>query len=293
MKQILLRKSLATAALLWLAITAWGAESAVAVDYETADSVKVLQLLGEGRQQPKGTNLMVFFARQLLGVPYVAKTLENNKEEKLVVNLRQLDCTTYVETVLALTLCTRQGQTTFADYCRQLQLIRYRNGEVNYPTRLHYFTEWIEDNTRLGFVAERQAPNPPFTAVQTLNINFMTSHAHLYPMLTDKPAWINLIANTERSLTGKRYRYIPKESIANTKLFRQTIHNGDIIAITTTKQGLDTSHIGIAVWHRDGLHLLNASQIRKVTVEEPMTLRTYMQKHPSQQGIRIISVVGN
>ena len=293
MKQILLRKSLATAALLWLAITAWGAESAVAVDYETADSVKVLQLLGEGRQQPKGTNLMVFFARQLLGVPYVAKTLENNKEEKLVVNLRQLDCTTYVETVLALTLCTRQGQTTFADYCRQLQLIRYRNGEVNYPTRLHYFTEWIEDNTRLGFVAERQAPNPPFTAVQTLNINFMTSHANLYPMLTGKPAWINLIANTERSLTGKRYRYIPKESIANTKLFRQTIHNGDIIAITTTKQGLDTSHIGIAVWHRDGLHLLNASQIRKVTVEEPMTLRTYMQKHPSQQGIRIISVVGN
>lgn len=265
----------------------------MAVDYETADSVKVLQLLNIGSQQPKGTNLMVFFARQLLGVPYVAKTLENNKEEKLVVNLRQLDCTTYVETVLALTLCTRQGQTTFADYCRQLQLIRYRNGEVGYPTRLHYFTEWIEDNTRLGFVAERQAPNPPFTAVQTLNINFMTSHANLYPMLTDKPAWINLIANTERSLTGKRYRYIPKESIANTKLFRQTIHNGDIIAITTTKQGLDTSHIGIAVWHRDGLHLLNASQIRKVTVEEPMTLRTYMQKHPSQQGIRIISVVGN
>ena len=293
MKQILLRKSLATVALLWLAITAWGAESAVAVDYETADSVKVLQLLNIGSQQPKGANLMVFFARQLLGVPYVAKTLENNKEEKLVVNLRQLDCTTYVETVLALTLCTRHGQNTFADYCRQLQLIRYRNGEVNYPTRLHYFTEWIEDNTRLGFVTERQAPNPPFTAVQTLNINFMTSHANLYPMLTDKPAWINIIANTERSLTGKRYRYIPKESIANTKLFRQTIHNGDIIAITTTKQGLDTSHIGIAVWHRDGLHLLNASQIRKVTVEEPMTLRTYMQKHPSQQGIRIISVVGN
>lgn len=100
---------------------------------------------------------------------------------------------------------------------------------------------------------------------------------------------INTIpAQRERELSGRKYRYIPKASIRNTSLFRSTIKDGDIIAITTSKKGLDTSHIGIAVWHKDGLHMLNASQIHKKVVEEPMTLYQYMQRHPSQTGIRII-----
>ena len=69
---------------------------------------------------------------------------------------------------------------------------------------------------------------------------------------------------------------------------RNAIQDGDIIAITTKKKGLDTSHIGFAIWHLDGLHFINASQIHKKVVEEPMTLYDYMQKHPSQKGIRIV-----
>ena len=37
--------------------------------------------------------------------------------------------------------------------------------------------------------------------------------------------------------------------------------------------------------------MLNASQIHKKVVEEPMTLYRYMQKHPSQTGIRIVRVM--
>ena len=78
--------------------------------------------------------------------------------------------------------------------------------------------------------------------------------------------------------------------ITNTIQCRNTIKDGDIIAIITSKKGLDTSHIGIAVWHKDGLHMLNASQVRHKVVEEPMLLRTYMAKYPMQTGIRIIRV---
>jgi hypothetical protein len=78
--------------------------------------------------------------------------------------------------------------------------------------------------------------------------------------------------------------------ITNSILCRNIIKDGDIIAIITSKPGLDTSHIGIAVWHNDGLHLLNASQIRKNVVEESMTLHDYMKKHPLQLGIRVIRV---
>ena len=234
--------------------------------------------------------LLLHIARGFLGTPYVAKTLEDDSKETLVVNLRQMDCTTYVENVLAVYECVKNNKTTFADYKNYLRLIRYVGGKVSYPTRQHYFTEWIEENTKEGFVSEVKEPNPPFSAKQTLAIDFMSKHIDLYPMLRNNAEMRKPIAEMERRLSGKTYRYIPKGKIKNTRLLRSTIHDGDIIAIITKKKGLDTSHIGIAVWHKDGLHLLNASQIHKKVVEEPMTLYQYMQKHPSQMGIRIVRV---
>lgn len=37
--------------------------------------------------------------------------------------------------------------------------------------------------------------------------------------------------------------------------------------------------------------MLNASSIHKKVIDEPMLLRTYMMKHPSQIGIRVCRVV--
>ena len=69
---------------------------------------------------------------------------------------------------------------------------------------------------------------------------------------------------------------------------RETVKDGDIIAITCNKKGLDIAHLGFAVWRDDGLHLLNASMLHKKVVEEPMTLYKYLQQHPSHTGIRIV-----
>ena len=261
-----------------------------AISYTKADSIKVTKLLAEGLRQNKNTNMMIYFARRLKGVPYIAKTLEVNPTEQLIVNLRQLDCTTYVENVLALTLCVKKSSASFNDFCRNLQKIRYDRGNVEYTSRLHYFSNWIANNTRNGFVTEIQKDSSPFTAIQIVNTNYMTNHVGSYPMLMEHPEWIGSIGAMEKELSGKRYRYIPKNMISNTNLCRRTIKDGDIIAILTSKAGLDTSHIGIAVWHKDGLHLLNASQIRKNVVEESMTLHDYMKKHPLQIGIRVIRV---
>lgn len=266
-------------------------QTTVAPQYTKTDSIKVERLLRLAAKQNKKTNLVIYFARQLRGVPYVAKTLEVNVEERLIINLRQLDCTTYVETVTALALCAQRGEHRFADYCRQLQRLRYKGGKVAYTSRLHYFTSWIDDNTDMGYVREVSSPNPPFTKVQQLDINFMSTHTQYYPLLVSHPHWVTEIAASEKSLCGRKCAYIPKGEIANTALYRSTIKDGDIIAIITSKKGLDTSHIGIAVWHKDGLHLLNASQIHKKVVEEPMTLRQYMSKHPSQMGIRIVRLL--
>lgn len=262
-----------------------------AVQYTKSDSIKVVRLLKEARAKrlTAKQEYVQFFTRQFLGVPYVASTLEVNKKEQLIVNLCQLDCTTYVENVVALTLCASNGKSSFADFCHYLQLIRYRKGcAVSYPARLHYFTDWINDNSSAGICTNIKAPNPPFTSVQKIFVNFMTTHADKYPMLKGNAKWISEISKVEKSLNGKTYSYIPKTGINNSKLLRQTIHNGDIIVILTNKKGLDTQHLGFAQWRKDGLHLVNASSIHKKVVEEPMLLYTYLQKHKSMTGIRIV-----
>ena len=253
--------------------------------YQRSDSLVVCRLL---REAPADASTL-WFARQLLGRPYVAHTLEVNDTEQLVVNVRQLDCTTLVETVSALTLCTHRGERTWASYLKALQQLRYRGGVLNgYTSRLHYFSDWINDKVQMGLVVDIQQPNPPFTAVQTLDINFMSRHSQAYQALNTHPRLVPSIRLQEEALTGKKYRYIPKSAIRNTKLLRQTIKDGDILTITCNKKGLDIAHLGFAVWQRDGLHLLNASQLHKKVVEEPLTLYQYLQQHPSHTGIRVV-----
>jgi hypothetical protein len=266
------------------------AQDAVRVDPKEA-AEKINSLLIESSRLKQGTNLPLFFARKFLGIPYVAHTLEINDDEQLVVNTRQLDCTTLVETVTALTLCAQRKEYSYEAYCKTLREMRYRDGRIDgYPSRIHYFTDWIVTNQKAGIVTEIQKPNPPFTAVQTVKVNYMSQHPQSYKALKAHPEYVSEIRQMEKRITGKKFRYIPKSEVKDTKAMRKAIHDGDIIAITCKKAGLDIAHLGFAVWRKDGLHLLNASQIHKKVVEEPMTLRKYLSQHSSHTGIRIIRI---
>ena len=255
--------------------------------YTTTDSITICRLLKEAPRKAS----TLWFARQFHGIPYVAHTLEVNDNEQLVVNTRQLDCTTLVETVTALTICVQQEKRRWADYLRTLRTLRYRQGVMDgYTSRLHYFTDWIDDKQLMGIVSEIQGPNPPFTALQKVQVSYMSQHPQSYKALKANAALVPVIKRQEQALTGKTYRYIPKQAIRNTQLLRQTIKDGDIIAITCNKKGLDIAHLGFAVWQKDGLHLLNASSIHHKVVTEPLTIRQYLQKHSTFTGVRIIRI---
>ena len=258
------------------------------VTYQKADSVTVCSLLAKANTKTS----TLWFARQFLGVPYVAHTLELNDKEQLVVNTRELDCTTLVETVTALTLCAQQGKKTWNDYLTTLKTLRYRQGQLDgYTSRLHYFSDWIRDKQSMKIIKEIQSPNPPFTAVQRVNVNYMSTHPTAYKALKAQPELVPVIRQQEQSLNTVKARYIPKSALRrSTKALRQAVHDGDIIAITCNKKGLDIAHLGFAVWKKDGLHLLNASMIHKKVVEEPMTFYQYLQKHPSHTGIRVLRI---
>lgn len=260
--------------------------------YSQSDISRINSLLREASQlKEKPKSWMLWFGKKFIGVPYVGGTLDRAEEEKLVINTSELDCTTFVEIVTALTRCmSGNGKRDFSDFCRQLQHVRYINGEIAYEKRQHYFTVWISDNAEEGIVTDIQN-NLPFTKVQHVSVNWMTTHQQSYKMLKNNAKRLQGIKALEEQISGKSYRYIPKEQIVDSRLFRNTIHNGDILVMITNKKGLDTTHIGIASWHQDGLHMLNASSIHKKVIDEPMLLRTYMMKHPSQIGIRVCRVV--
>ncbi|MDE6688975.1 MAG: DUF1460 domain-containing protein, partial [Prevotella sp.] len=92
-----------------------------------ADSIIITRMLNQA--PAKATPL--YFARCLKGKPYVAHTLEVNDTERLVVNVRELDCTTLVENAVAMILCVQNKQRTFADFRYWLTQLRYRQGQLD------------------------------------------------------------------------------------------------------------------------------------------------------------------
>lgn len=256
------------------------------VTYRERDSLRVVQLLS--MQVPAGENDVLFYARRFIGVPYVAHTLEVADPERLVVNLRELDCTTYVETVLALAMTHRAGSKDFMDFCRNLERIRYRGGRLNgYLSRLHYFAWWMHDNEKAGIV-EEVTDATHFTAPMQVNDYYMTKHPDSYKMLRLHPEWVKEIKKMEKAENGADGTYLPK---SKTKLGQRhlPVQNGDVIAIVTGKAGLDYSHLGFAVWGTDGyLHLLNASSLYHRVVEDENSFYSYLQHQTSALGARFL-----
>ncbi len=252
--------------------------------YTASDSAQVVELL----KKPVKGNDVLFYARQFKGVPYVASTLERSDPEQLVVNLTGLDCTTLVETALALAKTHRQGDTTFEAYCHNLQALRYRGGTMNgYLSRLHYFSWWWHDNEQRGNIREVSLPTALTEPVNVDN-HYMSRHPDKYKFLSLHPEWVDSIRTMEEATNGIDGRYLPERNTQLTRSKLKEIEDGDLVAIVTRKDGIDYSHLGFAVWGKDGLlHLLNASFIHKKVVEEPKTLFRYLQEHPSSIGVRL------
>ncbi|MEL6257243.1 MAG: N-acetylmuramoyl-L-alanine amidase-like domain-containing protein, partial [Bacteroidota bacterium] len=91
--------------------------------------------------------IAVQIGKNFLGTPYVGGTLEVGSEEQLVIDLQGLDCTTFMENVVVFSRLTKKGRLDFASFQEELELLRYRDGNMqSYSSRLHYFTEWISNN---------------------------------------------------------------------------------------------------------------------------------------------------
>lgn len=230
--------------------------------------------------------LLIETARFFLGTPYVGATLEK-EPEGLVVNLREMDCTTFVETVISLVRTLRCEQPSFDLFCQHLQQLRYRNGVIHdYTDRLHYTSDWIFENQRKGIVdditkAIGGVPCP-------LNLSFMSTHPGSYLQLKDNPERVGVMAEKEKEINARSYYYIPETEIADSGW---GMRNGDIVCFVTSIKGLDIAHLGFV--YRDGnrLTFIHASSTAKKVIINEDPIDVYVSKVKNDTGVMIVRLL--
>ena len=234
--------------------------------------------------------LLGAIGERLVGTPYEPRTLEIPGPERLVINLEALDCVTFVENVLVMARLAWAAPPGLVDdlerfataYRRELTAIRYRGGNLDgYPSRLHYFSEWIADNDAMGLVetvtrglggVEDESP-----------IDFMSTHPDAYRQLADAGALARITA-MEARLAGVARHYLPEHGIAAAA---PGIREGDIIAATSTVPGLDIAHTGIAVWRDGVLRLMHAPLVGSHVQISEESLAERILRIEGQDGIMV------
>jgi hypothetical protein len=226
---------------------------------------------------------VVAVAKMFMQTAYVGGTLDGNEKEQLVVNLRELDCTTYLENVVALSKALSNDSLTTDDFLNELENLRYRNGKLtDYSSRLHYFSDWIYENEKKGIVKNITAEIGGEKYNKT--INFMSTHVNSYPALRVDTLLVEEIRKTENEINKRELFFIPEAKIQE---LEDQIQNGDLIAITTKIEGLDISHVGIAIHLDNRLHLMHASSKAKKVVISDLPLAEMLLQSKSQSGIMV------
>ena len=230
-------------------------------------------------------------AHSFVGTPYEPGTLEIAGPERLVVNLRAFDCVTFVEHVLVLARLTLASGPDLLEseaalresYRSELRRLRYRDGILaGYPSRLHYFSEWIRDAEAKGVV--RSVARDLEGVLDPRPIHFMSENPGAYRQLGDDGDILRAIREMEEELTTQPRYYIPESRIEDRE---GGIEDGDVIAAVSTLDGLDIAHTGIAVWRGNRLHLLHAPLVGDSVEISEQPLAERIQGFSSQMGIMV------
>lgn len=257
------------------------------------DTLRINQLLQDGLASRLKTanELVAYYADRLLGTPYVAHTLEGD-EERLTINIDELDCTTFIETLYALTRTTLTGRYSWRDYAANLENLRYRDGQMgDYSSRLHYISDWIVNNHARGNLVEVTADLPHATYM-VKTIDFMTQHKDSYRSLKGDSAMVEKIRRFEMGYRNHRMPYLKKSWLGD-KAVKAALRSGDFVGLVTKVEGLDISHLGII--HKDDkgeIYLLDASMSGGKVMLEKKNLRDHLSGNKSTcLGIRVFRII--
>ncbi len=220
---------------------------------EKCTEEKVIFILSLSSKILDRANRIGFISDQFLGIPYKRSTLIGgiDEQEVFVINLREMDCFTFIEYVEAMSLSI-----SFNDFKENLKRVRYKNGEIKFERRNHFFTDWIENNSDfIEDVTENIGDKYSKNILKTLNLK------------EDKNFFIEGINPKNRNI-----KYIPSLFVP---LIKEKLKTGDYIGIYSETIGLDVSHVGIIIKKRGSTYIRHASSVKGSVIDED--LEDYLQ----------------
>ncbi len=186
---------------------------------------------------------------------YKESTLIGDAEtpEVFVINLKEIDCFTYIDYVEAMTLSR-----SYAEFRENLRNIRYRSGILSFENRNHFFTDWREFNADIiEDVTAHIAGDKGIQIKKTLNLK------------EDGTTFLSGIQPVNRQLT-----YIPSRKVDDELL--EKLKTGDFVGIYTETHGLDVSHVGIITIENKILYLRHASSASDYKKVVDQDLKDYL-----------------
>lgn len=237
------------------------------------------------RDLPMG-ELIVETGKYFLDAPYVNYTLEAREPEELIVNLRELDCVTFVETSIALAQTVKSDSASFELYCDNLRNLRYRQGELrDFTSRLHYFSDWIYDKQQMGIVED-------YTHwlggdVYPVHPKVMSRYPKRYRQLVNNPEFIPVMDTIEDAMSTRKMYSVPRDKASKVA---DKLENGMVIG-TTTPGVMDVTHVGFLCFVDGKPHFMHASSLEKKVVITEGTLEEYLKSVKSMTGFMAAKVV--
>jgi len=250
---------------------------------QTADGRKYQEIITHAHdnqlKQASMGNVIQTVAQQFLGAEYQAGLLDQSNQEALVISLQKFDCLLFIETVLAIAQNITQEEYSYQVFTDKVENHRYWNGKMNgYCSRLHYFSDWIENNQTRGNVSNITRKLGGIDIEKKLN--FMTTHRHSYPSLAKSEPNFKCVSRVEASLSST-FNYIPTKNIRQIYL---QLKPGDIIGVATNIAGLDFTHTGFVYHQPNGnIGLIHASPVGRVVIAKD--LQNYVENVNNAIGI--------
>jgi len=204
------------------------------------DRELINQLIAETRSMKSVGERMRHASGRLLNHPYIHNPLTGSptEPEVLVARMDGFDSTTYMQTVLAISVSKSLG-----DFLNRLREIRYLDGRVSYQTRLHYTIEWAQYQIRRRLLADLTLGEETLVRQKTLSF------------LKDIPP---------RKVT---MQFFPKHALESVSRW---LIDGDLIYFNSLRRDLDIFHVGIVFRDSQHLFMRHAQARRKRAVERDL-----------------------
>jgi hypothetical protein len=269
------------------------------------------KILSQYAKETSVQNRLQLFSQKFLGLPYgingpLGEGALGKYDEDPLYRFDTFDCTTYVETVIALALSHNVDEFEY-----DLNHIRYENGEVDYLKRNHFTDlQWIPFNVENGMLSEINLDIAPAAAIKmaTALIDFpnwlrsMKLNAIIIPDATEAEKEVRLeelhAEASHFSAQQAQVSYIEIDWILQHPEVLNRIPSGALVNFVRPNWDLteligthmNISHQGFLFWRGQTLFLRHASTSGLVEDRPFLEYLSQIQGHATHKGINLMKV---